>query len=160
MEEKLLHTVIVKIAPLSIKVFISWSTSRNISMLLFLSKMFEKLMCARLDSYLKSNNILCTNPFGFRKNSKKSDAIIEFLDYVYSSLDEKQSTIAVYLDFSKALDTANHEISMSKLQHNGVRGVMLNWFNPAYLAIFMHAITSGRAKTPVQFKMNYLRHLP
>ena len=33
-------------------------------------------------------------------------------------------------------------------------------FNPAYLAIFMHAITSGRAKTPVQFKMNYLMHLP
>ena len=26
---------------------------------------------------------------------------IEFLDYVYSSLDSKQSTIAVYLDFSK-----------------------------------------------------------
>ena len=34
---------------------------RPISMLPFLSKIFEKLMCARLDSYLKSNNILCTN---------------------------------------------------------------------------------------------------
>ena len=34
------------------------------------------------------------------------------------------------------------------------------FINPAYLAIFMHAITSGRAKTPVQFKMNYLMHLP
>ena len=51
--------------------------------------MFEKLMCAWLDSYLKSNNILCTNQFGFRKNSNTSDAIIEFLDYVYSSLDKK-----------------------------------------------------------------------
>ena len=30
---------------------------RPISMLPFLSKIFEKLMCARLDSYLKSNNI-------------------------------------------------------------------------------------------------------
>ena len=39
-----------------------------ISMLHFLSKMFEKLMCARLESYLKSNNILYTNHFGFRKN--------------------------------------------------------------------------------------------
>ena len=55
-------------------------------MLPFLSKMFEKLMCVRLDSYLKSNNILCTNQFGFRKNSNTSDAIIEFLDYVYSSV--------------------------------------------------------------------------
>ena len=46
------------------------------------------------------------------KNSNTSDAIIEFLDYVYSSLDKKQSTIAVYLDFSKAFDTVNHEILM------------------------------------------------
>ena len=68
---------------------------RPISMLPFLSKIFEKTMCARLDSYLKSNNILCADQFGFCKNSNTSDAIIEFLDYVYSSLDSKQSTIAV-----------------------------------------------------------------
>ena len=54
-------------------------------------------MCDRLDSYLKSNNILCTNQFGFQKKSYASDAIIEFLDYVYWSLDKKQSTISVYL---------------------------------------------------------------
>ena len=76
-------------------------------MLPFLSKMFEKLMCAKLDSYLKSNNILCTNQFGFSKNSNPSDAIIEFLDYIYSSLNKKQSTLAIYLDFSKAFDTVN-----------------------------------------------------
>ena len=34
---------------------------RPISMLPFLSKIFEKLICARLDFYPKSNNILCTN---------------------------------------------------------------------------------------------------
>ena len=67
----------------------STANYRPISMLPFLSEMFEKLMCARLDSYLKSNNILCTNQFGFRKNSNTPDAIIEFLDYVYSSLDKK-----------------------------------------------------------------------
>ena len=71
---------------------------RPISILPFLSKIFEKLMCARLDSYLKSNNILCTNQFGFRKNSNTSEAIIEFLDYASSSLDSKQSNIAVYLE--------------------------------------------------------------
>ena len=81
-------------------------------------------MCARLDSYLKSNIILCTNQFGFRKNSNTSYAIIEFLHYVYSSLDSKQSTIAVYLDFSKEFDTVDYNILMSKLLHNGVRGVM------------------------------------
>ena len=107
---------------------------RPISMLSFLSKIFEKLMCARLDSCLKSNNILCANQFGFRSNSNTSDAIIEFLDYFYSSLDSKQSTTAVYLDFSKAFDTVNHNILiMASEVHNGVRGVMQNWFE-SYLS--------------------------
>ena len=83
--------------------------------------------------YLKFNNILCTNQFGFRKNSNTSDAIIEFLDYVYSSLDKKQSTDAVYLDFSKAFDADNHDVLMSKLQHNGMRYVMQSWFK-SYLS--------------------------
>ena len=78
--------------------------------------------------------ILCTNQFGFRKNSNKSDAIIEFLDYVYSSIDTKHSTIiAVYLDFSKAFDTVNHNILMSKVLRNGIRGVMQSWFE-SYLS--------------------------
>ena len=42
-------------------------------------------MCARLDFYLlKSNNILCANQLGFRNNCNTTDAIIKFLDYVYS----------------------------------------------------------------------------
>ena len=52
------------------------------------------------------------------KNSNTSDAIIEFFDYVYSSLDKKHSTIGAYLDFSKAFDTVNHKILTSKLQHS------------------------------------------
>ena len=40
-----------------------------ISMLPFLSKIFEKLMCARLDSYLKSNNILCYKSVWLRQKN-------------------------------------------------------------------------------------------
>ena len=32
-----------------------------------------------------------------------------------------------------AFDTVNHEILMSMLQHNGIRGVMLSWFK-SYLS--------------------------
>ena len=63
-----------------------------------------------------------------RKNSNTSDAIIEFLDYVHSSLASKQSTIVVHLYFSKSLDKVNHDILMSKLQHNGIRGVIQSLF--------------------------------
>ena len=76
---------------------------------------------------------LYINQFAFRKNSNTSEAIIEFLDCVYSSLDKQQSTIAVHLYFSKAFDTVNHDLLMSKRQQNGVRGDMHSWFK-SYLS--------------------------
>ena len=97
---------------------------RPISLLPFLLKLFEKLTCARLNTYQKSNSILCANEFGCRKKSNASDAIIEFLDYVFSLLDSKKRTIAAYLDFSKAFDTVNRGILMSKPLHNEIRGVI------------------------------------
>ena len=90
-------------------------------------------MCARLDSYLKLNNILCINQFGFCKNSNTSDAIIELLNYVYSSLGNKQSTIAVYLDFSKAFDTVNHNILMSNL----VPWWSVPWYDMSHIIIII-----------------------
>ena len=77
--------------------------------------MFEKLLCTRLDPYLKYYNVLCTNQFSFRKISNTSDAVIEFFDYFFSLLGSKQSTIAAFQDFFKAFDTVNHNILMASL---------------------------------------------
>ena len=56
-----------------------------------------------------------------------------------------QTNIAVYLDFSKSLDTVNRNILMSKLVHYGIRGVMQNWFK-SYLSNKKQLIS---VKTPV-----------
>ena len=43
-------------------------------------------------------------------------------------MDRSQSTIAVLLDLSKAFDTNDHDILLTKLYHYGIRGVALGWF--------------------------------
>lgn len=119
---------------------------RPISLLTILSKIFEKLMCSRLKSHLYFNNIINDNQFGFRVNNSTSDAIVQFLDECYNSINSKNHILAVFLDLSKAFDTIDHNILKFKLYHTGIRGTLLDWFC-SYLTSRKQRVTFNSAKS-------------
>jgi hypothetical protein len=46
-----------------------------------------------------------------------------------TAIDENKITCAIFLDFSKAFDTINHEILLDKIHSYGIRGVANKWFS-------------------------------
>ena len=106
---------------------------RPITTLSVFSKIFEKLVHKRLSKFISKYNLINDNQFGFLKNKNTSDAILEFLDNLYDSLNNNQLHLALYLDFSKAFDTVNHDILMSKLFHMGFRNEIYSWLK-SYLS--------------------------
>ena len=50
------------------------------------------------------------------------------MDKLIKSIENGDHVVGVYLDFSKAFDTVNHEILPTKLNHYGIRGQALYWF--------------------------------
>ena len=78
--------------------------------------------------YPESKNILNPTQFGFRRNHNTFQALNLFSSDIYSALDNSLSTLSIFIDFSKAFDTINHNILLDKMYHYGIRGPIHSWF--------------------------------
>ena len=94
---------------------------RPISLLPVMSKILEKLIYRRLISFLNQQIF-------FRKNYSTNRATTLLVENITRTFEEKQATIGIFLDLSKAFDTIDHKSLMSKLQHYGVRGLLLQLY--------------------------------
>ena len=101
---------------------------RPISLLTSFSKILEKIVFTRTIKFLNRNKIISNTQFGFREKHSTTHAILHFIEKISSALDNRKHTIGVLLDYSKAFDTVNHDILLSKLSHYGVRGIALEWY--------------------------------
>ena len=87
---------------------------RPVSLLCTLSKVLERVMYSRLIEYLETFTILLDNQFGFRKLNSSYMALMQLIDQLIKSLEKGETVIGVFLDFSKAFDTVDHDILLKK----------------------------------------------
>jgi hypothetical protein len=110
-----------------------FSNYRPVSVLPLFSKILERLMYTRLLSFIKKYNLLYLYQFGFRTEHSPELALLCLIDKVSTALEKGDYVLGLFLDFSKAFDTVNHEILFVKLEDMGIRGTPLNWFK-SYLS--------------------------
>ena len=119
---------------------------RPISLLSIFDKIIEKLMHARLYEFLELHNVLFLNQFGFRKFHSTSHSLVEITEVIKESIDNGRYGCGIFIDLKKAFDTVNHRILLSKLEHYGIRGALLKWFE-SYLTnrtqyVFLNGVSS------------------
>jgi hypothetical protein len=98
------------------------SNYRPISVLSNFSKVFERLIYRRLESFYTRTNFFNDCQFGFLPKSNTVAAVISFITFLRDSLNRRQYTSAIFIDMSKAFDCVVHDILLEKLYKSGVRG--------------------------------------
>ena len=78
---------------------------------------------------------------GFRKRKSTISTVAALTDDILIGLNNKQYTIATFIDFKKAFDTINHKILIKKLPQFGLKLNTIDWIT--------HYLTKGTPKCTI-----------
>ena len=96
---------------------------RPIAMLSSLSLLFERTVYKQF-----SQQKLCVEQHGFRKNHLTITQLLLYCNRLYELLEPNKMPMTVYLDIAKAFDTINYNIILSKLCRIGFDSAFLRFF--------------------------------
>ena len=71
---------------------------------------------------MSHNALFCQEQFGFRTGHSTELASLQLTDYLIKQMDQGSTPLNIYIDLSKAFETLDHSILLSKLSYYGITG--------------------------------------
>ena len=101
---------------------------RPINNLCVPGKMLEKCVYRQVEEYMEKNQYICKNQHGFRKGKGTDTAVMELVRELFSNINKNNSASILFLDYSRAFNTVDHEILLNKMSMYGFSVNVCNWF--------------------------------
>ena len=133
-------TPILKISSLDKEVF---KTYRPVSNLNFISKIFEKVEAAQLQTHLDEAGLMTAFQSAYRKHHSTENAILIIPNDILLNMAKGSVTALTLLDLSTAFNNIDHTILLDKLNgYYGISELTLGWFK-SYLSGRPHSVKVG-----------------
>jgi hypothetical protein len=134
-----------------IKLPLSATDFRPISLLCAMSKVLEKVVHDQILDYLNGLNIMDPLQSGYRKMYSTATALLKVTEDIRLSIFKKEVVLMVFLDYSKAFDCVDHVLLLKKLEQLEFSDSVVKWLK-SYLASRECAVR-GRGKLSNFVKM-------
>ena len=129
----------------------SVSNLRPVSLLLLPSKILERIIHNRVMFHIERKKLLECQQGGFRKNHSTMDTIAKFTNDLFNGINNKETTIACFIDLAKTFDTVNHKIIIKKLEYLGITGNLNKDFE--------NYLTNRKQRTTIENKTSDYRDI-
>lgn len=100
---------------------------RPVALTSHLSKIFERVVSAKLIVFFEDQKVFNEKQHGFRKGRSCISQLLEHYENILNLLDNGYNVDVVYLDFCKAFDKLDFNIILQKLKRCGVGGLLGRW---------------------------------
>jgi hypothetical protein len=87
----------------------------------------EHIVYRHIIDHLEIHGILADHQHGFRRQRLCETQLVNTIEEVTRSIDNRQQIYMLILDFSKAFDTVPHQRLLQKMYHYGIKGNILKW---------------------------------
>ena len=108
-----------------------------------MSKIYEHVVFEQLLNYMEDNKLFYEDQFWFTPGHSTELASLRFVDTLDKQMDNFYIPTSILIDLSKAFDTLDHDIMLSKLRYYGVSGIELKFFADYLLERFQYVDYSG-----------------
>ena len=96
-----------------------------ISILQVLSKIHEKLILKKLSDYIERTSIYNSTLSGLRKGHSTQTILLKFRDDIQKALNKNEMTMSVFIDYSKAFGTIQHQTLIKKLANVNLNSIKI-----------------------------------